>query len=162
MHPLGISLIVYIIVIIIILTIKPDSVYDKKRKKFKEFGSGHSKTLFPMWLVAIVVGIFSYVFVNIINSLFFQSQEISVSNSMIPINNVQPVQPVHLVQPIQSVQPVHPVQSVHPVQPVHTVQPTQSKMNSVSSQNNFKGRTNRVILKPQSIPNSKVWMNAME
>jgi len=59
-YPLEVSIIIYIIVIIIIWTIKPRFLFDEKGN-FKKFGVGqHKKTMFPVWLFLVLLGIVIY------------------------------------------------------------------------------------------------------
>lgn len=56
-----IALILYVIVISVILIIKPNIVYNKKTKQFRPFGSGPESTLLPIWIIALLSAVGSYI-----------------------------------------------------------------------------------------------------
>ena len=59
-HPLKISVLIYIIVVIIIWYAKPRFLFDEEGN-FKQFGVGkHKKTMFPVWLFLALLGIVIY------------------------------------------------------------------------------------------------------
>lgn len=68
-----IALILYVIVISVILIIKPDRVYNKKTKQFRPFGTGPESTLVPIWLVALLSAVISYIVSTILLSIPFVS-----------------------------------------------------------------------------------------
>ena len=52
---------VYICLFLIIVYFKPSFVYDEKNECFRQFGVGYKNTTFlPLWLVSILLAIFSY------------------------------------------------------------------------------------------------------
>jgi len=51
------AIIIYIITIILLIIIKPDLIYDHKKKKYKEFGYTKDKTMFPITIVSIFLAI---------------------------------------------------------------------------------------------------------
>ncbi len=58
-----VSIIIFIILFSIIQIIKPSFLY-KQDGSIREFGIGYrNKTIFPIWLLSIVLGILSYLFV---------------------------------------------------------------------------------------------------
>ena len=64
------SIILFIIVFAAIQSVKPDFLYNKDGS-IREFGIGYrNKTILPLWLTAIILGIFSFmVTLYIINFL---------------------------------------------------------------------------------------------
>lgn len=55
-----ISIIIFLIFFIIIIVSKPTLIFDKNGKP-REFGLGYkNKTVCPIWLVVIILGILSY------------------------------------------------------------------------------------------------------
>jgi hypothetical protein len=59
-NKLNISLTLFIILFSLIHYLQPPLVYDENGE-FREFGVGYRhKTVIPIWLVAIIVAIFSY------------------------------------------------------------------------------------------------------
>jgi hypothetical protein len=62
-NKLNFSLLLFIILFSLIHQIKPSIVYDEEGE-FRPFGIGYRhKTIIPIWLVAIITAIFSYIFV---------------------------------------------------------------------------------------------------
>jgi hypothetical protein len=58
-----VSIIIFIFIFGIIQYIKPSFLYNKDGSP-RDFGIGYkNKTIFPIWLLAIVLGIFSYLIV---------------------------------------------------------------------------------------------------
>jgi hypothetical protein len=58
------STILFIILFIIIQIIKPTFLYNKDGS-LREFGIGYkNKTIFPVWLLSIILGILCYLVVN--------------------------------------------------------------------------------------------------
>lgn len=62
-NKLNFSLLLFIIIFSLIHQLKPSIVYDEEGE-FRPFGIGYRhKTILPIWLVAIITAIFSYIFV---------------------------------------------------------------------------------------------------
>ena len=60
---LGISVIIFTVVYTVLIYIKP-SIMFYEDGTIREFGIGYkNKTVFPVWLVAIILGVLSYLFV---------------------------------------------------------------------------------------------------
>jgi|UniRef100_A0A6C0KLT9 uncharacterized membrane protein YozB (DUF420 family) len=58
-----VSIIIFLIIFTIIQMLKPPFLYDKDGS-IREFGIGYkNKTIVPLWLFSIILGILSYVFV---------------------------------------------------------------------------------------------------
>lgn len=71
--PLKLSIFFYILIIIIILCYRPSLFYvnnDSKSKKLKIFGTGskNNKTIFPLWLIILIVAILIYFLSCLISS----------------------------------------------------------------------------------------------
>ena len=59
-NKLAIAVCIFVIFFFMIHMLKPSFVYNKDGS-FREFGVGYRhKTVIPIWLVSIVIGIFSY------------------------------------------------------------------------------------------------------
>lgn len=59
-NKLSVAVCIFVIVFFLIHYLKPSFVYNKDGS-FREFGVGYRhKTVIPIWLVSIVIGIFSY------------------------------------------------------------------------------------------------------
>ncbi len=55
-----VSIIIFLILFIIVIFTKPQFIFDKNGKP-REFGVGYkNKTICPIWLVIIILGILSY------------------------------------------------------------------------------------------------------
>ena len=61
LNPLFNSIIVYIIIILLLIYNKPNLIYDKKTKKFKQFGMNHGKSILSLPILAILIAIITYV-----------------------------------------------------------------------------------------------------
>jgi|UniRef100_A0A6C0F8P2 hypothetical protein len=62
-NKLNVSLLIFLILFFTIHYMKPTIVYDENGE-FRPFGVGYRhKTVIPIWLVAIITAIFSYLFV---------------------------------------------------------------------------------------------------
>jgi hypothetical protein len=58
-----VSIIIFLVIFIIIQMIKPGFLYNRDGS-LREFGIGYTnKTIVPLWLFSIILGILSYVFV---------------------------------------------------------------------------------------------------
>jgi hypothetical protein len=62
-HKLSISILIFLSLMMLIHWWKPKMIYDE-HGGFRSFGIGYQQTtVFPIWLVSIVLAIFSYLFV---------------------------------------------------------------------------------------------------
>ena len=68
--PVTNTIIFYIIIVILLVLIKPNFIYDHKTNKFKSFGCGENKTLISFPVVCIGVGIVLYLIFLLINILY--------------------------------------------------------------------------------------------
>jgi hypothetical protein len=58
-----VSIIVFLLLFAIIITTKPNIMFDKNGKP-REFGIGYkNKTILPLWLAVIILAIFSYLII---------------------------------------------------------------------------------------------------
>ena len=62
-NSITISIILYLFFICLILYIKPKIIFTNN-SRIKRFGTGKNKTIFPFWLVTIIIAIFSQFFIN--------------------------------------------------------------------------------------------------
>ena len=60
-NPLYNSLKIYIIIIISLIYFKPEFIYDKKTKKFKQFGIGKGCTIFSLPILSIILAVILYI-----------------------------------------------------------------------------------------------------
>jgi hypothetical protein len=60
-NPLINSIIVYIILILLLIYNKPSIIYDKKTKKFKQFGMNSGKSVLSLPVLAILLSIIIYI-----------------------------------------------------------------------------------------------------
>ena len=61
LNPLLNSIIVYIILVLLLIYSKPSVIYDKKTKKFKQFGMQKGKSILSLPILAILIAIITYV-----------------------------------------------------------------------------------------------------
>jgi hypothetical protein len=61
LNPLFNSIIVYIIIILLLIYNKPKIIYDKKIKKFKQFGMTDGKSILSLPILAIIISIVTYI-----------------------------------------------------------------------------------------------------
>ncbi len=61
LNPLFNSIIVYIIIMLLLIYNKPSLIYDKKTKKFKQFGMTHGKSILSLPVFAILISIVTYI-----------------------------------------------------------------------------------------------------
>jgi len=60
-----IAIILYLFLISLVVYYKPRIIFTQE-SRIKRFGTGKNKTIFPLWLVAIVLSILSYYMVLLI------------------------------------------------------------------------------------------------
>ena len=60
-NPLMNTIITYIVTIILLLYNKPKIIYDKKTKKFKQFGLNKGKSILSLPILAILIAIITYI-----------------------------------------------------------------------------------------------------
>lgn len=64
------SIVLYLIIIFIIIIIKPTPIFNSEGKA-KIFGLGNDhKTIFPIWLICLIIAIVSYYFILIIRTVY--------------------------------------------------------------------------------------------
>lgn len=59
--PLLNTIIVFVILMALLYYIKPDVIYDHKKKEFRQFGIDNDKTLLPIYFVGIILAILLYI-----------------------------------------------------------------------------------------------------
>ena len=62
---LQISLLIYLVLICGIIYLRPSFLYDKQGK-LKTFGTGKQSTIFPLWLIVLMMAFLSYYLSQII------------------------------------------------------------------------------------------------
>ncbi len=62
LNPLLNSIIVYIIIIVLLLYNKPNIIYDKKTKRFKQFGMDKGKSIMSLPVLALITAMCVYLF----------------------------------------------------------------------------------------------------
>lgn len=68
--PVKSSIIIYLLIVIIILIIKPKTLYDSDGKA-KQFGIGiKNRTIFPVWIVFLLLAVLCYYFTVIIKIFY--------------------------------------------------------------------------------------------
>lgn len=66
---LSTSIIIYIIIIISIIIMKPTYLYDTELNKFKNFGAANNETMLPITLFSAIIAIIIYLCVMLYNVL---------------------------------------------------------------------------------------------
>ena len=68
--PVKSAIILYLLIVIIILILKPKTLFDSKGNS-KQFGIGREdKTIFPVWLLFLLIAIICYYFTIIIKIFY--------------------------------------------------------------------------------------------
>jgi hypothetical protein len=62
-RPILISALIYILIIYILYEIKPEQLFING--KAKQFGVGKDKTLFPIYIISLIISIFSLIYFRI-------------------------------------------------------------------------------------------------
>lgn len=62
LNPLMNTIIFYVITILLLLYYKPKLIYDKKTKKFKQFGLNKGKSILCLPILSILISIIYYIF----------------------------------------------------------------------------------------------------
>jgi hypothetical protein len=97
------AIFIYIFIIIFLFISKPDIIYDRNNKKFKDFGIGPSKSLISLHILAILIPIIIYILFSFIFNNHEQKQ--IQQNIGYPINyyytpmmppNMQPMMPPNM------------------------------------------------------------------
>lgn len=64
-HPTLASVVLFLVIFSIIVTTKPRFLYNNDGS-LRSFGIGYkNKTIFPIWLLSLLLGVFCYLLVNI-------------------------------------------------------------------------------------------------
>lgn len=64
------SIILFIIIFTIIILLKPNFLYNQDGS-LREFGIGYkNKTIFPLWLCALILGIICYFIIHLLSTRF--------------------------------------------------------------------------------------------
>jgi hypothetical protein len=82
-----ISIIVFILIFLLLIIIKPKFIYNKKTKKFRSFGIGKNKTLLPLPILSIFISVIVFLIIYFFRDSCYDSSNISVTNN-IPLNNI--------------------------------------------------------------------------
>lgn len=54
------SVIIYVVIMIVIIVMKPNFLYDKENKKFKQFGTNKNETIVPIHIIGLTLCILIY------------------------------------------------------------------------------------------------------
>jgi len=59
-HKVSVAIVIFVVIFSVVHYVKPLMLYNKKGG-FRQFGVGYrNKTVFPIWIFAIILAIFSY------------------------------------------------------------------------------------------------------
>jgi NADH:ubiquinone oxidoreductase subunit 6 (subunit J) len=83
-----ITVIIFILTIIILIVIKPTFLYDKKKRKFKQFGYGKHKTILTLPILSIFVSIIVFIVSYIIRDETQESNTIITQSPNKLINDL--------------------------------------------------------------------------
>ena len=61
-NPVYNTVIVFSIIMILVIIIKPDVIYDSTKKEFRQFGTTAGKTLMPIYVIGILIAMLLYIF----------------------------------------------------------------------------------------------------
>jgi hypothetical protein len=75
LNPLYNSLLTYIFVIILLILYKPSIIYDKKLKKYKQFGVDKQSSLLPLPILSLLIAIIIYIVFSYIEKFYLLQQE---------------------------------------------------------------------------------------
>ena len=70
LNPLYNSLLTYILIIILLILYKPNIIYNKKLKKFKQFGINKDSSLLPLPILSLLIAIIVYVIFSYIEKFY--------------------------------------------------------------------------------------------
>jgi predicted MFS family arabinose efflux permease len=70
LNPLYNSLLTYIFIIILLILYKPNIIYNKKSKKFKQFGVNKDSSLLPLPILSLLTAIIVYVVFSYIEKFY--------------------------------------------------------------------------------------------
>jgi len=82
-NPLYNTVIVFLSIMALIYIYKPDAIYDREKKEFRQFGIDDGKTLMPIYVIAILMAIIIYVLFNQIARITTSIDTENNSNSTI-------------------------------------------------------------------------------
>jgi hypothetical protein len=79
------SIKIYLLIIILLIFIRPNFIFDKKNNKFKSFGIKKNHTIFSLPILSILIAFGTYLFFYIINkSKINTNTNINTNNQSIP------------------------------------------------------------------------------
>jgi len=55
------SILIYLLIMFLVIYNKPNFIYDKKRKKFKEFGLTNDRSILSLPILSIIIAVVTYV-----------------------------------------------------------------------------------------------------
>lgn len=88
-NPIYNTLIVFTIIILLIYIKKPNIIYDKKKKEYRQFGTKDGKTILPIYIVGILVAVILYIFFNHISQNINSKKNIINTDINNQIHNIQ-------------------------------------------------------------------------
>jgi len=55
------SILIYLLIMFLVIYNKPNFIYDKKRRKFKQFGLTNGRTIISLPILSIIIAVITYV-----------------------------------------------------------------------------------------------------
>ena len=77
------SIKIYLLIIILLILIRPDFIFDKKNNKFKSFGIKKNHTIFALPVLSILIAFGTYIIFYIINKSRNKIQTMQSHNNII-------------------------------------------------------------------------------
>lgn len=79
-NPLYNTVIAFLSIMALIYIYKPDAIYDRAKREFRQFGTDDGKTLMPIYVIAILIAIILYVLFNQIAKLTVSTETLDNSD----------------------------------------------------------------------------------
>lgn len=80
------TILIYITVIILLIISKPDFVYDKKKNKYKKFGSKSNETYLTLPILSIIIAVFIFIICRYHNKSIMTNMNNQQINNLNPMN----------------------------------------------------------------------------
>ena len=158
-NPLALALLIYITVIILVVLIKPRALWDDQRKRYRHFGTAREETIYPLWMIAIIVGVLCYSISTVVYWVYGRS---FVSNTSSVIEASASVSPQAATEP-RAEAPVAPPVAPPPAADMVTSSfvvtpdnPTPQQRGGAVTERFMPRATHHV-----QVPQSRIWMDAM-
>ena len=151
--PILFAILIYLVGIIIVVAWKPAFVWDERRKRYRHFGTGREETVYPLWMIALMMGVLCYSIATVVSWI----QGRSTIDSEAKVSGPSSDEAFETIPPPDAA-PVPPAA-------VASAPATNEEAYSSVSQRGGGGRhhsrTNLRTSPNIRVPNSQIWLNAM-